>query len=236
MSSTRNQKERQEGGSSEQEVADYLRTHPDLFIHRPELLTGLRVPHDCGPAVSLIEYQVRLLRGRNDALKRKLDELIAAARENDRITDRLFHLAEALLAADGLVNLMERLERVLRQEFRVDQVVVRLFDPAGRLPEELHSYTIDREDPSLQARFASFFATGRPLCGRLQDAQTRFLFGDKAERVGSAVLIPIGPHARYGVVAAADRNPDRFHPGMGTVMLQHMSRLLGAALGRYLEP
>ena len=39
----------------EQEMADYLSEHHDFFTRHSRLLADLRIPHDSGIAVSLIE-------------------------------------------------------------------------------------------------------------------------------------------------------------------------------------
>jgi uncharacterized protein YigA (DUF484 family) len=67
-------------------VADYLLTYPDFFERNSQLLTKLRLPHvrDVAATVSLVERQVEVLRERNQALERKLKELVDVARANDR--------------------------------------------------------------------------------------------------------------------------------------------------------
>lgn len=51
------------GGLDENEVADFLRAHPDFFERHLALLSELVVPHSSrGGAVSLLERQVGVLR------------------------------------------------------------------------------------------------------------------------------------------------------------------------------
>jgi len=45
----------------EKTVADYLRDNPEFFQNNASLLASLQIPHAVGPAVSLVEYQVRVL-------------------------------------------------------------------------------------------------------------------------------------------------------------------------------
>ena len=82
-------------------VVTYLRNHPEFFVHHPELTQSLRIPHSCEPAVSLLEYQNRLLRGRCQRLHDKLLDLVAIARDNDRLAERVQRLALNLLDARG---------------------------------------------------------------------------------------------------------------------------------------
>ena len=46
----------------EKTVADYLRDNPEFFQNNVSLLASLQIPHAISPAVSLVEYQVKVLR------------------------------------------------------------------------------------------------------------------------------------------------------------------------------
>ena len=43
---------------SPEQVAAYLHAHPEFFVDRDELLGEMRIPHQPGDAVSLVERQV----------------------------------------------------------------------------------------------------------------------------------------------------------------------------------
>ena len=44
---------------TEQDIADYLKNHPDFFTHRPELLQQLTIPHSHEEGtISLVEAQL----------------------------------------------------------------------------------------------------------------------------------------------------------------------------------
>ena len=43
-------------------IAAYLETHPDFFVDHEELLPALRIPHQRGYTVSLVERQMTILR------------------------------------------------------------------------------------------------------------------------------------------------------------------------------
>jgi uncharacterized protein YigA (DUF484 family) len=57
-------------------VASYLRKHPDFLQEFPDLLVSLRLSHETGAAVSLIERQVEQLRSGNEDLGRQLSRLV----------------------------------------------------------------------------------------------------------------------------------------------------------------
>ena len=50
--------------SSADDVAQYLKQHPDFFDSHPELLEHLHVPHGGNGTVSLVERQLKVLRER----------------------------------------------------------------------------------------------------------------------------------------------------------------------------
>ncbi len=82
-------------------VAAYLRAHPEFFVDHDELLAELRLPHQPGAAVSLVERQVKLLRERNIEMRHRLSQLMDVARDNDRLFDKTRRLVLDLLDADS---------------------------------------------------------------------------------------------------------------------------------------
>ncbi len=96
----------------EAQVSDYLRAHPDFLVQHPELLETLELNHTSGSAVSLIERQVEILRGRSQRLEDRLTSeggeaeewlrLINAYVQHDRKDDalRIYRLAQAALKDD----------------------------------------------------------------------------------------------------------------------------------------
>lgn len=216
---------------TEQSVADYLREHPEFFERNSSLLATMAVPHACGSAVSLVEYQISILRDQNQQMKRKLKELVQLGRENDRLSERMLHLTETLIEADDLQQLLHGVLDSLRQDFKSDALALRLFEPE-QVPQgtEPH-WWVSRDDPGLAA-FEAFFKNNRPLCGRLRSEQLAFLFGEQAGDIGSAAVVALGRHGEFGLLGIGSRDPARFHPGMGTLFLGRLGLLIGCALRR----
>ena len=75
---------------------------PLLLTRHPVLLEQLEVAHAAGSAVSLIERQVELLRGKNQRLEARLEKLIDSARANEVRADKTLKLALALIRAPSL--------------------------------------------------------------------------------------------------------------------------------------
>lgn len=212
----------------EEDIAAYLRDHPDFFEHQLELLTTLRVPHPCGRAVSLVERQVTALREQNKQLRQKMLDLVQAARENAGTHERVQRLTLALLETRSVDEVLFVVTDLLRNEFQADLVAFWLYEvPANAGGGDIHR--LSREEPALGA-FTRFFKERRPLCGRLRSEQLAFLFGEQAATVGSAVLLPLGETTPLGMLAVGSHAEDRFHPGMGTAVLRQLGELLSQAL------
>ena len=43
-------------------IAAYLEAHPDFFVEHEDLLPALRIPHQRGDTISLVERQMKILR------------------------------------------------------------------------------------------------------------------------------------------------------------------------------
>ena len=216
------------------QVERYLRDHPDFFSEHEALLSVLRVPHAAGEAVSLIERQVAVLRDQNQQYKRKLMELVQVGRDNDNLHRNLHQLTLALMRADSLGDVIERVHGHLRDDFKADLVALRLAQLPTGFQTETSTVTLERDDPELAA-FAPFFRAVRPLCGELKPEQLAYLFGDQAEAVASTALIPLGVEAEMGMLAIGSHDEQRFHPAMDTLFLRCLGELVACALGPYLD-
>ena len=75
-----------------------------------------------------------MLRDENRLLKRRLDELLQVARDNDRLAERLHALTLELMDSRDLESYLEGLKAGLRAQFQADAVALRMFDAEGGYP------------------------------------------------------------------------------------------------------
>lgn len=215
---------------SDQDIAAWLRQHPQFFVEHPELLDILKIPHPSGIAVSLIEHQLKRLREKNQQLLKQIRTLIHVARKNEQTVTRLHYLALELINAESLNQVIALSQDVLRNDFRADRVVLRLIDPKNQR-NDLHF--IAATDQGLHY-FSGLFQRRKPLCGRLRPQQTVFLFGEDGEQIQSAVLLPLYDVEPLGILALGSHNQQRFHSGMGTLFLRRLGEMISRAIVRYL--
>jgi hypothetical protein len=207
-------------------VSTFLKDNPDFFNRFPEILAGLELPHASGDAVSLIERQVRMLREESAAYRNKLEKLIAVARENEKLNDRLHRLTLTLIEAATFDEVVIALEDKFHDDFQAEAMELHLFSAAQA----------DRElNPDLDG-FGKFLDTGVPQCGHLPQAKLEYLFGPQAEQIRSTALIPIKAQGLLGLLAFGSYNDHRFHPEMGTDYLTRLGEIVSKTLEVVSEP
>lgn len=219
----------------EQAVADYLAANPDFFERHSALLRSLRLPHETGGTISLVERQVSVLRQKDVKLERKLKDLIAVARDNDLLGAKLHQLTMELLSARTLKATVGAIEEAMRAGFNADHAVLVLFgDPENfdDVPAGRFFRAVRRDDQALKP-FATFLKGSGPRCGKVRDSQRRFLFHEDADEIGSAALVPLGRRTPIGFLAIGSIDADRFHPGMSMDFLSRVGDLVAGALRRY---
>jgi len=212
-----------------QAVADFLTRHPNFFNDFPAVLTELHIPHPHGThAVSMSERQLIAMRDKVRMLENKLAELIQFGEENDAISDKLHALTLALLAAATPQDLVAALALHLREGFAVPHHALRAWNlGAGSVP--------GLTDPVAQAARDRVAAMAQPACGTLAVGDAAGWFGEMSPHLRAFACIPLRPAAAaapVGLLVLASEEAKRFYPGMGTLYLQRLGELVGAALAR----
>lgn len=222
--------------SDDAQVVRYLKDRPDFFERHSELLADLILPHDTGgSAVSLVERQTAIMRGRNDKLDKKLRELIKVARTNQDLSDKTHNLTVNLMRADTVHQALQVIEAALREDFGSERASLVLFMNSESSPDIVSNNfmrRISHDDPVLKM-FSTFLEGAKPRCGQIRDAQREFLFGPDNTEVGSAALLPLKQNTTIGMLAIGNRNAHHFHPAMSTDFLLRLSQSVTAALQRF---
>ncbi|HEY5623564.1 MAG TPA: DUF484 family protein [Gammaproteobacteria bacterium] len=219
---------------SDNDVVDYLLEHPDFFDRNPGLLMDLEVAHETGgTAISLIERQIMLLRQRANDLERQLKDLVAVAKLNDALVEKIHRLSIQLMTTPDIGQRIEMLETCLREGFRAERAALVLFAP---LPGDVAAgegflKIVERSDGGLKP-FASFLKSARPRCGIIRERQKTFLFEDNAGEISSAALVPLGRRAEHGFLVIGSRDPDYFNPGKSMDFLTRLGELVTVAVVR----
>lgn len=217
---------------SEAAVVAYLQGHRDFFERHQSVLANLRLPHETGgPAVSLVERQVAVLRQRNLKLERKLRDLVEVARSNDQLASKIHHLTVLLMRTTTCHDAVAVLEEQLRTAFNADRTTLVLFENATDATDADTPFlrVVQRDDPRI-ASFKTFLQSTTPRCGRVRDAQRHYLFGADDVEIGSVALVPLGAKCELGFMAIGARDADHFHPGKSIDFLTRLGELVACAL------
>jgi len=215
---------------SEDSIADYLKSQPDFFERHAPLVLGLKLPHRAGGAtISLVERQVSMLRTRNAQLERQLKDLVAVAKQNDALVEKIHQLCLKLMRAPTLIQRLERLETGLREDFAAERAVLVLF-PAAPAEAVRDGFVrrMNADDPDVRP-FATFLRAAKPRCGPLRDRQKN-IFEHDAEEITSAALVPLGTESNLGFLIIGSRDPDHFHPGKRMDFLARLGEVLAVAI------
>ena len=210
----------------ERKVIDYLRAHPNFFQTHASLLPALDLPHESGSAVSLIERQVAMQRESILKMRRRMNDLLQAARDNDDLFAKTRTLTLALLDASSWHDLNEVLATHLLLEFNADFVCCHLQRP-GLNFDHLQGHG---ESSSPYGRLV----TGPlPVCATLRPAELKALFPmQEHESEGSAVLLPLPLKRGAGCLAVGSRDPQRFTRNLNTLFVGHIGDILSRILER----
>jgi hypothetical protein len=198
-----------------QQVANQLRaTLEYLLAEDPDLVAELELPHPPAGVASLPHVQLRLWRERLARQEHKITQLHVAAESNARLDQIMHDLAFDLLGTAQ--RSPERLCAIIHNHFTIDMIRVL----------SLSEFSADQ-----MASLQGWLSSESPLCGRLNDAQRRTLFGADFPETGSAALIVLKPRPEATLILALGRfAPDGFNPSQGSLFLKQIGELAAAFL------
>lgn len=207
------------------EIANYLKAHPEFFDDHADLLATIEVrhPHE-DRAIPLTERQLVQLRERNRLLEGKLRELVTFGEENDGISERLHRATLALMRTDDLRELLRLLYFHLREDFVVPSIAVRLWrGQAADLPE------CSAVSAEIRAFAASLL---HPYCSHKAMFESAEWFGETGPLLRSFAYVPLRDGDCVGLLALASEDPKRFYPEMGTLYLKRLGEIVAASASR----
>jgi len=210
-----------------EEVARYLKDHPEFFEHYADLLASLQIPHPYGGrAIPLSERQMLTLREKGRALEGKLRELVRFGAENDSIGERLHRFTLAMMSAPDLPALLACVHDNLREEFAVPAVAMRMWELAPA-PEHTELGAVSEEARAFADGLSAPYFTEQTMC------DTAAWFDGAPGALRSFVYIPLRAQRPLGMLVLASDDPQRFSAELGTLYLARLGELIGAAFGRY---
>jgi uncharacterized protein YigA (DUF484 family) len=206
------------------DIARYLRTHPQFFDQHPGLLESISVPHPYGGrAIPLAERRTVALREKLKLAEGRLAELLQFGQENDAISEKVHRLSVALAGAKDFPALAASLYFHLREDFAVPHVALRVWGKS--VPADFEeAQAVD------EAQRQHAATMGAPQCGAAAGNPFLSWFREAGEHVRSMALVPLGQTAVFGMLALGSEDPKRFFPEMGTLYLRRIGELCAAGV------
>ena len=209
-----------------QDVAAYLKDHPEFFEQYAEMMAEINIPHPHGGrTISISERQLLTLREKSKQYEGKLREIVQFGEENDAIGAKLHRITLALLAAKDVTGTVHAINFNLHEDFSVPHVALRVWRGAGELPV---FQPVSEATRDFTAKLA------HPHCCAQAVADTAALFGESAPLLKSYAYIALRNGESFGLLALASEDVHRFYPEMGTIFLARLGDIIAAALARYL--
>ena len=215
---------------TEQEVVDYLRKNPAFFVSQPGLLADINLPHESGPAISLVERQVSVLRERNMDMRHRLSKLLDNARDNDRLFDKTKKLVLSLLESKNLNDSIDALLHSFKHDFDIHFTSILLF---GDNALEAHKAKVVTINDARQ-HIGTLLKGNRAQCGTFTDTENGYLFDGHASVVGSVAMVPLTFGNTFGLLAIANRDANYYRSSMGTLFLSYIGEVLNRTLPKHL--
>ena len=213
---------------TEDDIANYLVHNPDFFARQAELLSSIRLASPHGSrAVSLQERQAEMLRDKIRGLESRIMDMIRHGTENSALNDRLLRWAASLLTTSDPALLPLTMVDQIQSQFMVPQAAIRLWRVAPAHAQAPFAVSPGDEVKSWAATLSS------PYCGAPAHEDITQWMAQPDQVQSMAVVALRDPKGELiGLLALASPDPQRYHAGMGTDLLERIGQLAGAALSR----
>lgn len=219
----------------EEDVVQYLSKSPDFFVKNPELLESLTLPHPVhGNVVSLLEYQVELLRKSTASYRREFERLVSVARQNEAIMQKTRRLILAGLECSTLDELAVVIDDMVRDEFEASHHTLLLFN------ENRGSSIRCCSDAERKEYLSGMPNLNISSCVLLGDTALRFLFPETYRLIRSTAILPIlclqeGKKVCIGVLVLGAQSSNTFTKEKETLFLQYIAELSSGIFQRLIE-
>lgn len=238
------------------EVAEWLSTRPDFFVAHRALLTKMDLPSDAGTAISLHQYQVRMLREEQKVLNRKLALLVKNVKSNHKINADLLGLAVKFIEHAATIKTpVPQSKQNLAGQNMTGQNLAKQNLPGQNLAGQnmteqwlaiitahfglQNSHLIALADQPSIKELHRDLAQNRPVCeNNIDKATLERLFASATKAIlqtttgiKSYAIVPLNKAGVLdSVLILGAKNADRFKPGMGTEFLQQLGALVQATI------
>lgn len=225
------------------QIALYLNDHPEFFNQYPELLTRIKsisdedMPLRPVKTLNIADRILKRAQVEKENMKSQLVSFMEITQANDKIQENLFEIDRIIMYSLNFSQMISQLCEEIVKRFKIPGVKIVLMDGDDHLMERclkdrLDIKAIDGLQFTDTATVSGWFEKDlRPI---LRSAMTdgSVLFGEQADlNIQSEALLPIILHGNLiGAIALGSDNPQHFHEGLRTDLLERTADKLGIAI------
>ena len=206
---------------SKQDIVAYLQEHPRFFADNPALLQELSVADEQGQLQQMATYQAKSLQQQNQQLKNQIKQLIHHAKINETLMNRVYELLVELAVSDS-ADFLSRFVDFVQSHFASDYFKISC---RQAFLQDLPSTHCEALTAAQKSQFTVFQHQSEPLSGRLPQSQIEAMFGAHKD-IRSAIIIPLGPQASYGLLGFASTDEEKFMPHAASDILQKLGHII----------
>lgn len=206
---------------SNKDIVAYLQDHPTFFAEHPALLQELTVPDEQGQLQQMATYQAKTLQQHNQQLKNQIKQLIHHAKINETLMNRVFELLVELAVTDRS-EFLSRFVDFVQSHFASDYFKLSCRQEFLQALPSIHCEALTVAQKS---QFTVFQQQSEPLSGRLPQSQIEAMFG-RHKDIRSAIIIPLGPQASFGLLGFASCDEEKFMPHAASDILQKLGHIV----------
>jgi len=199
-------------------VMQYLLQNPDFFIRNARSVEQMHVPHPVKGSTSLVEWQLGRQRHQIAQLEEEITLLMEQASVNEALFGRLIELQATLAAASSLQDMLNRLQRWARG--------------LGLAGANVRHLALSRS--AFESLRIQRLGDTHHFLGSLNGPELLLVL-PQAKAVGSVALSLMGENGELGMLIFSSRDAQHYQPGMGTVMLNQLAKMLPGLLERWIE-
>ena len=215
---------------TEEQVVKHLQGNPEFFLNHPELLSNIRLPHDSGKAISLVEKQVNILREQGVKATEKLKDLTDNARTNDEIFDITRSLIIDLLDCSTIEQVSTSLQEQFVRLRNVDACELIFLNHSM---QSLSTAIRVEDSKVIKEKFSDVFRLEKTFCTQLQEDQILYLFPFSEGNISSTALCPVSSNGEtLALLALGNKTANYFNVHLDTLFLDFICEVLDSVIRR----
>ena len=199
---------------SADEVLCFLAENPNFFVQYPEALDELSISHANDGAISLVERQVAVLRERNAELRRRLDNLVDRAQQNEALLGATQEVIAALAAHGQREDISHFFNSLVLKHFDIDHAIYHRLE----------------EDASAPAAKTALHLLGSKsaISGPLRSHELSALFGVDTGDGSAAIAVVAHRSGPKAFIAVGSSDVSRYGANDGTVFLEYLANVMAS--------